>query len=59
MEPWGEGHGHSKWRCGGSKWRPGGSVPCGPVVSDSHLLEEKQDPDPHRKEKMDLNPDPH
>jgi hypothetical protein len=26
---------------------------CEPVVADSHLWDEKQDPDPHQFEKMD------
>ncbi len=30
---------------------------CRPVVTDSHHLNEEQDPDPHISEKLD--PDPH
>jgi hypothetical protein len=32
---------------------------CGPVVADSYHLDEEQDPDPHRREKLDPAPDPH
>ncbi len=42
-------------------WKLEGSLggPRRPVVKDSHQLNEEQDSDPHKSEKLDPEPEPH